>query len=474
MWDKLIFGSPSFLAWAVTLFVCGMALVLWRSGRSPAARITGWLAPALKAVGFLLLAVCLLEPLWSSQRARPGANLFLILADDSQSMTIKDPGTTTSRGAIFQNELTAEAKNWQVRLAQDFDLRKFTFDSRLQNATDFSSLAFNGAQSNLIGVLNGLKDRFRDRPVAGVLLFSDGNASDATRTKLLPEGLPPIYPVVLDRNAVEQAPADLSISHLAMSTTAFEDAPVTIQADVVQSSLPQARVTAQILDESGSVIKEETQTFSGDNSPIPFRFQIRPTKPGISFYEVRVRTADEAKRGDEEQRKANPSSSPFDSTSVPTESSSIEATLANNRRRVAVDRGTSKYRILYLSGRPNWEYKFLRRAVEDDEQIDLTAVIRIAKKEPKFDWRSRTGEVSNPLFRGFDGKSEETERYDQPVLVRLNTKTPDELRDGVPEGGGRFVPVPRRRDRRLGGRLFFRQINWRYWNASCRNAVVDY
>ena len=79
--------------------------------------------------------------------------------------------------------------------------------------------------------------------------------------------------------------------------------------------------------------------------------------------------------------------------------------------------------MLYVSGRPNWEYKFLHRAVEADEQTQLVGLIRIAKREPKFEFRGRAGESSNPLFRGFGNQSkEEIERYDQPVLVRLNTR----------------------------------------------------
>jgi hypothetical protein len=99
-----------------------------------------------------------------------------------------------------------------------------------------------------------------------------------------------------------------------------------------------------------------------------------------------------------------------------------------------VNRGRGPYRILYLSGRPNWEYKFLRRAIAGDAELDLVGLIRIAKREPKFEWRGRSGESSNPLFRGFNRDiPEETQRYDQPVLVRLNTATPEELRDGFPK-----------------------------------------
>jgi uncharacterized membrane protein len=110
-----------------------------------------------------------------------------------------------------------------------------------------------------------------------------------------------------------------------------------------------------------------------------------------------------------------------------------EAAEANTRRQIVVDRGSGPYRILYVSGRPNWEFKFLNRAVEQDEQVQLTALIRIAKREPKFDWRGRAGESSNPLFRGFDADEAEAERFDQPVIVRLNTKDAEELRDGFPK-----------------------------------------
>ncbi|MBU6180636.1 MAG: hypothetical protein KGR69_13295, partial [Verrucomicrobia bacterium] len=111
-----------------------------------------------------------------------------------------------------------------------------------------------------------------------------------------------------------------------------------------------------------------------------------------------------------------------------------QLTEKNDRVRVTVNRGRGPYRILYLSGRPNWEYKFLRRAIAGDAELDLVGLIRIAKREPKFEWRGRTGESSNPLFRGFNRDiPEETQRYDQPVLVRLNTATPEELRDGFPK-----------------------------------------
>jgi len=38
-------------------------------------------------------------------------------------------------------------------------------------------------------------------------------------------------------------------------------------------------------------------------------------------------------------------------------------------------------RILYIEGEPRWEYKFIRRAMEDDTSIDLTAVVRTTQNK---------------------------------------------------------------------------------------------
>ena len=58
-------------------------------------------------------------------------------------------------------------------------------------------------------------------------------------------------------------------------------------------------------------------------------------------------------------------------------------------------------------------------------EVKLVSLIRMARREPKFQWRGREGEMSNPLFRGFKSEApEEAQRYDQPVMVRLGIDSP--------------------------------------------------
>ena len=48
-----------------------------------------------------------------------------------------------------------------------------------------------------------------------------------------------------------------------------------------------------------------------------------------------------------------------------------------------------------------------RKARREDDQIDLVGMIRVAKREAKFDFRGRDGQSSNSLFRGFKGEADE-------------------------------------------------------------------
>jgi len=171
-----------------------------------------------------------------------------------------------------------------------------------------------------------------------------------------------------------------------------------------------------LVGSSGRIVEQQTRKISRDYEKHTFRFKVRPDRSGILFYNLR---AAEVQAQD---------TSPDQLETI------SEATLANNRHTLVVDRGKGPYRILYVTGRPNWEYKFLRRAISEDEHLQLVGLLRVAVREPKYEWLGRSGEVNNPLYRGFDNKDEEeAEQYDQPVLVRLGTRDEAELRDGFPK-----------------------------------------
>src|ERR1051325_1072544 len=157
---------------ALTLCAAGIASLLWAYRRSPVPGAVQAGCMILKLLGLVALFLCLLEPLWSGQRARPGANYFAVVADNSQGMLIKDPGQSRSRGEILRQSLTTEKSTWQAKLEETFQVRRYLFDSRLQFTKDFSDLDFEGRASAIGGSLRALTERYRGQPLAGILLFT--------------------------------------------------------------------------------------------------------------------------------------------------------------------------------------------------------------------------------------------------------------------------------------------------------------
>ncbi len=404
----IVFSARAWLLPVLVLVVALAGALAWAGRRGVAGRSVRIACGLLKLAGVLALALCLLDPLRVSQRARPGANIFALIADNSQSMQVKDAGQSQSRGEILRAQLTNDAAGWQSALSENFQLRRYTVDSQLQDARDFAELKFDGRASALQTALHTAADRWRGQPVAAVLLFTDGNATDITPDLSALEGCPPVYPVVIGDEGLR----DIALEKLTASQTAFEDAPVTVQAEVAAHGFSGEEVDTRLIEVTpglSNVVAEQKQAATADDSNLNFRFQIQPDKPGLHFYEVETRAGSEL---------GGPAGQ------------SREATLVNNRKVAVVDRGQEPFRVLYVGGRPNWDFKFLNRAIADDPQVQLVGLIRMARRAPKFQFAG--GELSNPLFGGFTDTNEETARYDQPVLTRLNTRDEFELRGGFP------------------------------------------
>ena len=410
----LIFSGSQWL-WPSALFLAaGLGILFWsyRSARGLGA--TRWICLLLKTAALAALAFCLLEPFWAGQRAKPGSNLFLVVADNSQSMRIADLSGEPSRGERLRELLDPVRHDWPGILDAFFETRRFSFDWRLQPLKDAAGLDFDGQGSSMGAALRTVAERYKGRPVAGILLLTDGNATDLAESAAW-QGLPPVYPVIMGRDA---SIPDISVEQASVTQTSFEDTPVTIQAGVRVNGFQGRKVTARLLDREGNKEAEQTLTAPASGDLLSFRFQPHPKSKGVVFYRVVAGLQDELETG-----------------------TSSEAILANNQRVLAVDRNGNPRRILYVGGRPNWEFKFLNRAVAEEEQIQLTGLIRVAKREPKFEFRGRVGESGNPLFRGFaDQSREETERYDQPVMARLNVRDEFELRAGFPQTPEELYP----------------------------------
>ncbi len=377
-----------------------------------------------------------MNPTLVRNQFRPGENIIVLLTDNSSSMQIQEQDGG-SRSDQYLEVLDADEGEWLTRLTQDFDLRRYSFDERINQFENFSTLEFDGRRSQLASAVESIQQRFRNQPLTGIMVFTDGNASDMQRLEEIDFEMP-IYPVI--RNKRTQDLFDISIDQVTVSESPFEDSPLEVAATVSSTSkdelkvllvleqqqLPQSDSEETTLENNGSASEleekesveipyQEKSTTLSAGQPTAVQFKLKPTHKGVAFYRLRAYLEQEPNAFEKPE-------------------TSSEATLANNERLLTVDRGEIKNRILYIAGRPNWEYKFFNRAVAEDREVKLVSLIRIARKEAKFDFRGRAGETGNSLFRGQDREAdEETESYDEAVVIRLNTLDNSELSDGFPK-----------------------------------------
>ncbi|MEZ5385744.1 MAG: glutamine amidotransferase [Prosthecobacter sp.] len=391
VWQNM---NLTWLAAGVIVLVVGLLIAGYV--KSP---LRGWrriAALLCKTAALALLALCLLDPMWTRSQPKKGENEIVVLVDTSASLDLAESAGGETRARQVQAALTdgeSEAA-WITSLSEDFRLRLMTGGSQTKSVPHFRGLKFDGTRSDFCRTLATLRSGGTN--LAAVVVVSDGNATDAAAWKAETTGAPVF--TVLAGKANPQP--DLSIDQATVATSPFEDAPITITARLSGNG----KGVLNALDEAGKTITSEQVTLSGGAAQT-VRLRLPVAKSGLSFLKLEL-------KGE----------------------GGKESTLANNTRLLAADRGAGPYRVLYVAGRPNWEYKFLRRAIAGDDDIQMPALVRIAKREPKFEWRGRAGESVNPLFRGFGaGDGEEAQRYDQPVIIRMGTKDAKELSDGFPK-----------------------------------------
>jgi hypothetical protein len=112
----LSLSSRSWLLPVAAFVLLALGVLVWSYRAAPRGWVR-WACLALKTLGLAALGFCLLEPLWSAQRAQPGANLFAVVADNSQGLQIRDAGAAGSRGDGLRELLDPGKSSWPGTLA---------------------------------------------------------------------------------------------------------------------------------------------------------------------------------------------------------------------------------------------------------------------------------------------------------------------------------------------------------------------
>jgi uncharacterized membrane protein len=408
---KLVLLGP-WPSWVLILsigaLVCILGWTTWRKhGRflkaltNPRALVLWLLQSATVAILLLLLW----QPAISVTALRPQQNIVAVVVDDSASMSLADDGAAREQQAIqlLQSKLLPQ-------LSAKYQVRLYRLDAGISRIADVSQLQANGAATQIGEGLRQLTQETATLPIGAVVLLSDGSDNSggidlATLNDLRSRRLP-VNAIGFGR---DQLSHDIELDGFVVAQKVLPNSRVEAQARLRQNGFTGSHAQLTILADGNPVANREIVLTANPEQVESIEFNAG--KAGVRRLEARI------------------------------DPLAGEENLKNNTqtRVLAVD--GAKRRLLYVEGEPRWEYKFLRRAVEDDPAVEIVSMLRTTQNKIY-----RQG-ISNPseLEDGFPSKPEDLFAYQGLILGSVES--------------GFFTPAQQRAihdfvDRRGGGLLF--------------------
>jgi uncharacterized membrane protein len=402
--------------WAFCLVAVAAALVA-REGyrRFTGGRLRRYCLVALRFLTLLLIVLFLMRPVLRT--SEPDArNLPLpVLVDVSRSMGIED--ADGARRIDRARDLLTQAL--LPELSRRFDVEVLGFGDELTRVSA-ANLSATGRQSNLQSALAAVGERYRGRPVPGVVVLSDGGETSAA----VPHGEVgiPVFAVGIGAPAIAHDSEVLSVT---TAEAVLDGSRIDLAVAAVSHGRGTEAMDLRLL-ENGRPLEVRRVVPSADGTPLHEVFQVSPARGGPTVYTVEIPTA------------------------------VSELVPENNSRSVLVQPPARSRRILLVEGAPGFEHSFLKRAWAADRDLEIDSVVRKGRNEQGRDtFYIQAAESRSGAFRsGYPAGEDDLFRYDALVLAnveghQLTRKQLEATRKFVgTRGGGLLV---------LGGRSFLQQ-----------------
>lgn len=407
----LLSGLPKWLLLlAMLLAAAALGYLIWQRA-SGSARMAGprkaivWILQTLLAC---LLLFMLWHPALSIATLRPQQNIVAVLVDDSGSMAQPDEaGGATRKDAVAKVLNAGLLKSLQDR----FQVRLYRMGDHLDRFDKLEQLNASIPATHIGDALKQVVADAASLPIGAVVLASDGSDNSGgvdleTIAEIRRQRIP-IHTIGVGK---EQASKDIELSDVQIPARTLPDSRLGAQVSFHQHGYNGQKALLAV-KEGAKILAQQQITLKGD---------------GVEQTETVLFNA-----GTAGVRTVEASITPL----------SGEESTKNNAIQRLVNVDQRKPRILYLEGEPRWEFKFLRRAVEDDRTIDLVTMLRTTQNKIY-----RQG-ISDPkeLEDGFPTKVEELFAFDGLIIGSVDAPY---LTPGQQSLIKEFV------DRRGGGVLF--------------------
>ncbi len=408
---------PFLLFLAVGVAAVALALLSYSRAGGKASRGDRAALAGLRLGVFGVLLFALLQPTLVLTSTVPQRNFVGVLVDDSRSMTL--PGSDGSPRSAFPSEaLDPEEGALARELAERFSVRYFRFSSATDRVETPSGLTYSGTRTDLVSALDRAREELASVPLSGLVVVSDGadNAGRSLAEALVPlqAASIPVYVIGLGEEALTP---DLQVGRVAAPRSVLRGTSLILDVVVLQRGFAHQALPL-VVEDGDRILTEKEVSFGEDGAPSVVQVRFTLDEPGPRRIRIRV---------------------------PPQEG---EAVTENNERWVEVEVKEAREKILYFEGEPRYEVGFLRRAVADDQNLQVVVLQRTAEDK----YLRLDVDDEEELAGGFPSTRAELFRYRALILgsVEASFFTHDQLAmiaDFVSQRGGGFLM--------LGGRFSF-------------------
>ncbi len=405
----------SWPAWLLPVFIAvaagGLALLVqWRL-RHAVPNLKSWRAWAIWGAQSALVALILVllwQPAITVAELSSQQNIIAVVVDDSRSMAIADNNGETREAAA----LAALEDGVLAGLKKRFQTRLYRFGGGLTQVENPQGIAPTDPATHIGDSLKKLVTDTADLPVGAVLLLSDGaeNTSGLGGTGVGLDALQALrnrrLPVHVIGFGKVEAAHDVEVEDVSVAPRATANARVATTISLTEHGYAGQKATLTVRN-GDSLVAEREITLAPEG-----RVQTESL-----FFPVGA---------------AGAKSLTFGVEPLPGEEN-----LNNNAVTRPILVSDAKRKILYVEGEPRWQYKFIRRAEDDDPTVQVVSMLRTSENKVY-----RQG-ITNPneLAEGFPVRAEDLFGYAGIIIgsVQADYFTPLEqelLREYVDQRGG--------------------------------------
>ena len=379
----------------------------------------------LRTVILGIVLAMLARPMLTVSTLVPLESFVGVLVDDSASMTIRESGGT-SRAQRALDLLGTPEEGLLKSLGERFAVRLFAFSEDLRRIDDPAELQFLGETSRLGLALEDAAAELANLPLAGLVVLTDGadnapGSMDETLLTLKARGLP-VYPVGIGAESFDR---EIEISRVESPRRVLKGSSLMVEVTVEQRGFEGETLTLEVEDD-GRIVSTQEVSFRSRGEAAVARVNFQATEAGPREFNFRIA----GQRG--------------------------EVVTENNQRAASIQVEDRVDKILYFEGEPRWELKFLRRAVQDDDNLQLVVLLRSAENR-YFRAGLDEGSDGSELEGGFPTSREALFEYRGLILGSIEASffTHDQLRmiaDFVSQRGAGFMMI--------GGQNAFSEGGW--------------